>query len=91
MHLQRTTARNLNKVYDKEDNLQHTLKTPLFISIKPQIISMNIKGHTITTKNLNFIHSITNSQNYKKYLKTKFKWTEEVFHSIDWKAIQTYM
>ena len=52
---------------------------------------MNIKGHNITTKNLNFIHSITNSQNYKKYLKTKFKWTQEVFHLIDWKGVQTYM
>ena len=52
---------------------------------------MKIKGHTITTKNLNFIHSITNSQNYKNYLKTKFKWTAEVFHLIDWRAMQTYM
>ena len=52
---------------------------------------MKIKGHTITTKTLNFIHSITNSQNFKNYLKNKFKWTSEVFHSIDWKAIQTYM
>ena len=64
MHLQRTTARNLNKACDKEASLQHTLRNPLLIPLKPQIISMKIKGHTITTKNLNFIHSITNSQNY---------------------------
>ena len=42
-------------------------------------------------KSLNFIHSITNSQNFENYLKNKFKWTSEVFHSIDWQAIQTYM
>ena len=91
LHLQRTTARNLNEACDKEANLQHTLRNPLLIPIKPQIISMKIKGHIITTKNLNFIHSITNSQNFENYLKNKFKWTAEVFHSIDWQAIQTYM
>ena len=73
LHLQKITARNLNEAGDKEATLQHTLRNPLTIPLKPQIISMKIKGLTNTTKNLNFIHSVTNSQQFEHYLKNKFK------------------
>ena len=52
---------------------------------------MKIKGLTITTKDLNFIHTATKSQEFEFYLKIKFKWTTEVFHTIDWQTIQRYM
>ena len=83
-HLNKTTARKLNEVCDKEATLQHTKRNPLTIPLKSQIISMKIKGLTITTKDLNFIHSATKSRKFESYLKNKFKWTTEVYHTIDW-------
>ena len=91
LHLQRITARNLNEACNKGATLQHTLRNPLLIPLEPQIISMKINGLTITTKNLNFIHSATKSQQFESYLKNKFKWTTEVFHTTDWQTIQRYM
>ena len=91
MHLQRTTARNLNEACDKEAARQHSLRKKLSIPIKPQVITTLIKGLNITTKNHNFIHSITNFQNYEHYIKNKFQWTTEVFNSIDWKSLHKFM
>ena len=61
-HLNKTTARKLNEVCDKEATLQHTNNTQLTLPIKPQVISIKVKGTQITSKNLNIIHSLTNSQ-----------------------------
>ena len=91
LHLQKIVARNLNEACNKEATLQHTKRNPLTIPLKSQIISMKIKGLTITTKDLNFIHTATKSQEFEFYLKNKFKWTTEVFHTIDWQTIQRYM
>ena len=90
-HLNKTTARKLNEVCDKEATLQHNKNTQLTIPIKPQAISITVQGTNITSKNLNIIHSLTNSQNYVQYLKEKFNWDQETFDSIDWKSLTTFI
>ena len=90
-HLKKTTARKLNEVCDKEATLQHNNNTQLIIPIKPQVISILVQGTNITSKNLNIIHSLTNSQNYVQYLKEKFTWDQETFNSIDWKSLTTFI
>ena len=52
---------------------------------------IKVKGTKITSKNLNIIHSLTNSQNYVQYLKEKFTWDQETFNSIDWKSLTTFI
>ena len=90
-HLQKTTARKLNEVCDKEATLQHNINTQLTLPIKPQVISINVKGTKITSKNLNIIHSLTNSQNYAQYLKEKFTWDQETFNFVNWKSLTTFI
>ena len=39
---------------------------------------------------MNYLQDIYQQNNYETYLCSKFKWSKNIFHSIDWKTIENY-